>query len=81
MRAYVSLSHFSLPVQCKSYFYSSITETGCTDGELRLADGNSTAGRVEVCFDGVWGRVCGKHWDINNAKVVCTQLGLSSTCK
>ena len=55
-------------------------ETDCEDGELRLAGGNATEGRVEVCFGGIWGTVCNTYWDIHDAKVVCSNLGLPSAC-
>ena len=58
-----------------------ILET-CYNGELRLRDGfDDYQGRVEVCFDGVWGTVCHSEWDDVDAQVVCRQLGLNTIGK
>ena len=56
-------------------------ETDCEFGDVRLANGNTTAGRVEVCYNGVWSKVCGNLWDENDARVVCRQLGLPFNCE
>ncbi|CAH3104906.1 unnamed protein product [Porites lobata] len=37
--------------------------------------GNATSqGRVQMLFNGSWAGVCGTHWDIKEANVVCRQL-------
>ena len=47
----------------------------CTDGDIKLADGGvSYEGRVEYCYDGEWGTVCGDGWTRLDAAVVCAQL-------
>ena len=47
---------------------------------MRLTRGrNSLQGRVEICFDGVWGTVCSRGWNTADANVVCRQLGLSGS--
>ena len=51
----------------------------CEDGDVRLVGGgNSTEGRVEICINKEWGTVCDSSWGVEEAKVVCSQLGFHS---
>ena len=69
---YVSLNQVQL------YFPPTAAQP-CTNGTVRLVGGPvESAGRVEVCIHGVWGRVCGGHrYGLygNYSRVVCRQLG------
>ena len=58
-----------------------ISDSNCEDGDVRLADGNATVGRVEICLTGVWGVVCDNNWDVRDARVTCRKLGLPFKCE
>lgn len=52
--------------------------TGITfsEGDIRLLDGsNPWEGRVEIFMSGTWGTIDDDPWTMENAQVVCRQLG------
>ena len=52
----------------------------CNHGDVRLRNGATTfEGRVEICFNGVWGTVTHDWWNWQDAKVVCKQLGIMNS--
>lgn len=54
--------------------------TDCNEGQVRLVNGsNSDEGRVEICRNGQWGGVCDSNWGVNEAQVVCRQVGTTVT--
>lgn len=56
---------------------------GCPANAVRLAgiDANGLSGRVDICYNNVWGTVCDDFWGTNDARVVCRQLGLGTASK
>ncbi|XP_033918030.1 scavenger receptor cysteine-rich type 1 protein M130-like [Melopsittacus undulatus] len=55
----------------------------CTDAlELRLVEGSGPcAGKVEVKLRGQWGAVADDTWTMEDAEVICQQLGCGSATK
>ena len=57
-----------------------LVRSDCTNGDVRLMNGSTPSeGRVEICYEGVWGSVCDSGWDKWDAAIVCLQMGFQGT--
>ena len=56
--------------------------TSCSNGDMRLVSPSGESegvreGRVEICYQGVWGAVSDTNWTAIDAAVTCQQLGFN----
>ncbi len=61
-------------------FLDSIVIEFCAHGDVRLVGGtHPREGRVEICYYNQWGTICDDSWGVQDASVVCRQLGYLPT--
>ena len=81
-----AINNNSLPSCTTSYIHSHdcaiLFAVICSNGDIRLVGGLSEfEGRVEVCWNEIWGTVCDDSWGVTDARVVCRQLGYGTASK
>lgn len=57
---------------------TSVASSGGDIDGIRLRNGTSDYGRLEVLYAGQWGTICDDGWGNSDAQVACRQLGFSS---
>ena len=63
-----------------------ILASSCVNGDVRLVNKDDkvdqSEGRVEICVNNIWGSVCNRGFNTDEADVICRQLngGFDGLC-
>ena len=72
----ISITCFNDSISYPHAHTFNILVTSCPSTNIRLVGGGDiNEGRVEICIHGAWGTVCNDLWGVQDAMVVCNQLG------
>ena len=75
-------NHLILRVSVQLFHYQFDEFSLGRNGDIRLVGGTTAyEGRVEICWNRIWGTVCHDFWSLFDATVACRQLGFPTTSK
>ena len=85
LHCYITINNIHLTLRVKLIkcilVYNCFFPLG-SNGDIRLVGGTTAyEGRVEICWNRIWGTVCDDFWSRFDAIVACRQLGFPTTGK
>ena len=80
MHAHCFIVYWKIFIQSNSirHYWCDITDSSCPEGSVTVVSDvkNSSLQLVEMCSsEGVWSPVCDSNWTLQDATVVCRELG------
>ena len=73
------MDRFSIRCSYYSVIHNFSMQLAQTDGSTRLVSNNgqtdTTSGRLEIYYRGLWGAVCDDDFSLTEAQVACREMG------